>query len=106
MAVQICVAMPGYLIARRGGSSACQADTRPGLKALEQKRKRSVVGGVQVRGQDMEPQEADQLSRLPRAARGHSGKGDTALMGRVLGADPQGLLRSHLLSLPALPSGN
>lgn len=77
-------AMPGYLTAGRAGSSAYQADTRPGLKALEQKRKRSVTGGVQVRGQDMEPQEADPLSRLPRAVNGHSGKWDTALMGRVL----------------------
>lgn len=44
------------------------------MKALEQKRKRSVLGDVQVRRQGMEPQEwageADLLSRLPWAVRG------------------------------------
>lgn len=46
VAVQTYPAMLMYLRARRAGSSACQADTRPGLKALEQKRKRSVIGRV------------------------------------------------------------
>lgn len=84
--------MPCYLSARRAGSSACQVDTQPGLEELEQKRKRSVAGGVHVRGQDTEPQEwaeeTDLLSRLPRAAMGHNGKGDMALTGRVLRGDP------------------
>lgn len=46
-----------------------------------------MVGGVQVRRQDMdmEPQEwAGEADLLSRAVRGHNGKGDTALIGRVL----------------------
>lgn len=56
VAVQTPPAMPSYLRARRAGRSAYQADPRPGLKALEQKRKRSAMGEFQVRRQDMEPQ--------------------------------------------------
>lgn len=89
VAVQTSPAMPCYLRARRAGSSACQADTRPGLKALEQKRKRSAMG--RVRRQNMEPQtrdgEEDLLgARLPWAERGYNGKADMALMmGKCLG---------------------
>lgn len=56
VAVQTLPAMPRYLRARRAGRSAYQADPRPGLKALEQKRKRSAMDGLLVRMQDMEPE--------------------------------------------------
>lgn len=57
VAAQTSPAMLCYLRARTAGSSACQADTRPGLKALEQKRRRSAMG--RVRRQNMDTQEQD-----------------------------------------------
>lgn len=96
MAVQTSPAMPCYLRARRAGSSACQADTRPGLKALEQKRKRSAMG--RVRRQNMEPQvwdrEADLLGgQAPLGKEGAQWKGGHSSDGEGLRAIQQALLR-------------
>lgn len=43
--------MPGYLRARRAGSSACWVNTQPAQEALEQQRRKSVTrGGSQAPG--------------------------------------------------------